>query len=160
MKNGTEIIGRNPGFVECLRLAEKAASTDRSILITGETGTGKELFVRLIHSKSRFAAGVLVPVNCGCLNGDLGQSDLFGHGEEFPMASEVLSRDFEDFHTFHRFLNQRSKLRLIWARWQALAALAQQETEPRAHPADQPGSPVPRAIAHLCRDGRKLLEAA
>jgi len=79
LKNGTEIIGRNPGFVECLRLAEKAASTDRSILITGETGTGKELFVRLIHSKSRFAAGVLVPVNCGCLNGDLGQSDLFGH---------------------------------------------------------------------------------
>src|SRR5207237_5499998 len=77
---------RAPGLVACSngmrtveRLAQRAAVTELSVLITGETGTGKELVARTIHAQSPRVSRPFLPVNCGALRADLALSQLFGH---------------------------------------------------------------------------------
>jgi len=72
-------IGRAPRFRSALELARRVAPTDIPILLTGETGTGKELIAQFIHQHSRRAAGQLVPINCSALPDALCESELFGH---------------------------------------------------------------------------------
>lgn len=66
-------------FTECLKLAGQAAKSDVSVLITGETGSGKELFAKVIHEMSRRSSGNLVLVDCASLPDNLIESTLFGH---------------------------------------------------------------------------------
>lgn len=74
------LIGNAPAFRAALQLAEKAGRTNRaSVLILGETGTGKELFARLIHDQSRRADKPFIPLNCGAIPKELINSELFGH---------------------------------------------------------------------------------
>ncbi len=73
------IIGSSPALNSCLELAAKASVTDVSVLITGETGTGKELLARAIHENSRRGAGNFITVDCGALPETLVESILFGH---------------------------------------------------------------------------------
>jgi two-component system NtrC family response regulator len=73
------IIGSCPPMRDSLRLAAKAAASDSNILITGETGTGKELFASVIHANSRRSAGNFVVVDCTSLTESLVESTLFGH---------------------------------------------------------------------------------
>ena len=78
--------GRAPGLVACShrmreveQLARRAAATELSVLVLGETGTGKELVARTIHGQSSRASGPFLAVNCGALRADLALSQLFGH---------------------------------------------------------------------------------
>ena len=74
-----DIIGQSEPVLVCLDEAAKAAATDGSVLITGETGTGKELFARAIHQNSKRSENHFVIIDCGALPDSLVESVLFGH---------------------------------------------------------------------------------
>jgi transcriptional regulator with GAF, ATPase, and Fis domain len=74
-----EIIGVCPSMMEVFRKLQKVATTDISVLITGETGTGKELIARELHRRSNRANGPFVVINCGAIPENLIESELFGH---------------------------------------------------------------------------------
>lgn len=77
--NFDEIIGASTSLGEVLDKVEKVAGTDATVLIRGETGTGKELIARSIHSLSQRSARPLVKVNCPAIPAGLIESELFGH---------------------------------------------------------------------------------
>jgi len=74
-----EIVGGSPALTAVLSQVSKVASSDSTVLITGETGTGKELVARAIHRRSRRASRGFVAVNCAAIPRDLIASELFGH---------------------------------------------------------------------------------
>ena len=78
-KGFAEIIGNSPTLTTMLELAEKVAAWDASVLLLGETGTGKELVARAIHSRSDRSHRPLIKVNCAALPTELIASELFGH---------------------------------------------------------------------------------
>lgn len=75
----TNIIGRSKGILEVLKLIDQVANTDTTVLITGETGTGKELVASAIHENSSRAKGPYIKVNCAAMPESLLESELFGH---------------------------------------------------------------------------------
>lgn len=75
----SSIIGSSPAISACLDLVAQAAEVDSEVLITGDTGTGKELFARAIHENSARSGGPLVVVDCAALPEKLVESTLFGH---------------------------------------------------------------------------------
>ncbi|HMQ17427.1 MAG TPA: sigma 54-interacting transcriptional regulator, partial [Phycisphaerae bacterium] len=77
--NFEEIIGRSAALTAVLQLVERVAPTDASVLVTGETGTGKELIARAIHAHSPRRDKPLIKVNCAALPTGLVESELFGH---------------------------------------------------------------------------------
>jgi formate hydrogenlyase transcriptional activator len=74
-----ELVGRSPALLELLSDIGAAAPTDSTVLILGETGTGKELIARAIHDRSRRRDRPLVKVNCSAISAGLVESELFGH---------------------------------------------------------------------------------
>jgi transcriptional regulator with GAF, ATPase, and Fis domain len=74
-----EIVGNSPAFQKVLNRVTKVAITDSTVLITGETGTGKELIARAIHKTSKRSARAFVSVNCAAIPQALIASELFGH---------------------------------------------------------------------------------
>ncbi|MDR1959476.1 MAG: sigma-54 dependent transcriptional regulator [Planctomycetaceae bacterium] len=75
----TQLIGSSPVMLRVQRLISKIAPTDSTVVILGETGTGKELAARLIHNQSPRAGKPFVAINCGALPENLIESELFGH---------------------------------------------------------------------------------
>jgi len=73
------IVGKSRAMQDVYRLLEQAAGLDITVLITGETGTGKELAARAIHYQSARRDRRFVPINCGALPAELVESELFGH---------------------------------------------------------------------------------
>jgi len=74
-----EIVGGSPALTALLSRVSKVAGSDSTVLVTGETGTGKELVARAIHRRSRRASRGFVAVNCAAIPRDLIASELFGH---------------------------------------------------------------------------------
>src|ERR1700758_2229510 len=74
-----EIVGSSGALQKVLSLVSKVSPTDATVLVTGETGTGKELVARAIHRRSRRSSRAFVSVNCAAIPRDLIASELFGH---------------------------------------------------------------------------------
>ena len=77
--NFEEITGNSPALLDVLRKVEQVAPTDSTVLIYGETGTGKELIARAIHDRSARQKRPLLKVNCSAISAGLVESELFGH---------------------------------------------------------------------------------
>ena len=75
----SEIVGESPAIIEALETIQYVANTDCNILITGETGTGKELFARAAHRASSRRGRPFIPVNCAAIPETLLETELFGH---------------------------------------------------------------------------------
>ena len=87
-----EIVGSSPALRHVLKDVERVAGMDTTVLITGETGTGKELIARAIHRRSGRAAKPLITVNCAAISANLQESEFFGH-EKGAFTGAVQRRD-------------------------------------------------------------------
>jgi PAS domain S-box-containing protein len=77
--NFDAIVGNSPALLDVLRQVDRVAATDATVLVCGETGTGKELIARALHDRSPRRGRPLVKVNCGAISAGLVESELFGH---------------------------------------------------------------------------------
>ena len=93
------IIARSPAMAQLLDLAQRVAKVDATLLITGESGSGKERIARLVHEESTRAAGPFIAINCGAITETLLESELFGHARgAFTGASVDRPGLFEAAH--------------------------------------------------------------
>jgi DNA-binding NtrC family response regulator len=101
------LVGRHPAFLAAVQRAQQAAQTDASVLLAGETGTGKDLFARMIHYGGSRRSRPFISVNCAALPQDLVESELFGHerGAFTDAVSERKGR-FELAHGGTLFLDE------------------------------------------------------
>jgi DNA-binding NtrC family response regulator len=107
------IRGHDPALRTTIDQAQRAAATECSVLILGETGTGKDLLARVIHESSRRASGPYVAVNCGALPRELIASHLFGHEKgAFTGAAEAREGYFVEAHGGTLFLDEIGELPL------------------------------------------------
>jgi PAS domain S-box-containing protein len=108
-----EIVGASPALSTVLARVAKVAPTDSTVLITGETGTGKELIARALHKRSRRAQRAFVSVNCAALAPSLISSELFGHEKgAFTGATERRIGRFELANGGTLFLDEVGELPL------------------------------------------------
>ncbi len=108
-----EMLGHSPAIRKVRRAIETVAATDASVLITGETGTGKELVARAVHRSSKRRDKPMVAVNCSALPAELIESELFGHekGAFTGAAAQKVGRfEFADGGTL--FLDEIGELRV------------------------------------------------
>lgn len=102
-----EIIGSSPAMQQIYRVTRQVAPSNASVLLLGETGTGKELIAQAIHRLSHRASGPFVRVNCGALSENLLESELFGHIRgAFTGAITNRTGRFEAAHTGTIFLDE------------------------------------------------------
>ncbi len=105
--------GKDPATRATIDRAIRAAQTDCSMLVVGETGTGKDLIARLVHESSRRAQGPFVAVNCGAIPRELIGSELFGHEKgSFTGATDSREGYFVEAHGGTLFLDEIGELPL------------------------------------------------
>jgi DNA-binding NtrC family response regulator len=121
------IICGDPKTQQLVELATRLAASEASVLVLGETGTGKELFARHIHRKSRRAAGPFVAVNCAAIPDNLLESELFGY--EKGAFSGALTRRIGKFEAAHGGTLLLDEIGEIELRLQAKLLRAIQERE-------------------------------
>lgn len=122
-----KIIGESPQIKSVIALIEKVAQTDGTVLILGETGTGKELVARNIHFKSQRAGRPFIKINCAALPGELIESELFGYEKgAFTGAHQRKLGQFELAHTGTIFLDEIGDMSLS-AQSKVLRAIEENE---------------------------------
>jgi formate hydrogenlyase transcriptional activator len=125
-----DIVGESPRLRDALRRLAMVAPTDATVLISGETGTGKELIARAIHEASRRRDRPLVKLNCAAISAGLVESELFGHVKgAFTGASDRRVGRFELADGGTLFLDEVSELPLD-TQVKLLRVLQEQEFEP------------------------------
>jgi DNA-binding NtrC family response regulator len=128
--NHGEIVGTSPGLKDVLRKVDMVALTTTSVLIRGETGTGKELIARAIHRASPRSERPLVKLNCSAISAGLVESELFGHVKgAFTGASDRRVGRFELADGGTLFLDEVSELPLD-TQTKLLRVLQEGEFEP------------------------------
>jgi formate hydrogenlyase transcriptional activator len=109
--NHNEIIGQNESLREIFHMIDQVAPADSTVLILGETGTGKELIARAIHNASSRREKLMVKINCAALPAALAESELFGHEKgSFTGATERRIGKFELAHQGTLFLDEVGEL--------------------------------------------------
>ena len=107
------IIGDDPGLDRAIEIARQVAPTDLSVLITGESGVGKEVIPQIIHANSPRKHGVYIAVNCGAIPEGTIDSELFGHEKgSFTGATETRKGYFEEANGGTLFLDEVAELPL------------------------------------------------
>ena len=128
--NFEEIVGNSPTLLELLRRVDQVAPADSSVLIYGETGTGKELIARAIHDRSARKNRPLVKVNCSAISAGLVESELFGHVKgAFTGAFERRIGRFELANGGTLFLDEVGELP-VETQVKLLRVLQEREFEP------------------------------
>jgi formate hydrogenlyase transcriptional activator len=128
--NFEEIVGNSPVLLRALHAVDQVAPTDSTVLIYGETGTGKELVARAIHSRSARNGRALVNVNCSAISAGLVESELFGHMKgAFTGALDRRIGRFELAHGGTIFLDEIGELSLE-TQVKLLRVLQEHEFEP------------------------------
>jgi DNA-binding NtrC family response regulator len=151
------LVGRSGPMREVFALLEKAAGLDITVLLLGETGTGKELAARAVHYHSARRERRFVPVNCGALPADLVESELFGHARgAFTGAAAAKPGLFEEAEGGTLFLDEVGELPLAS---QVKLNRALQEREIRRVGDNQPVKVDVRVIAATHRDLREEARA-
>ena len=152
-----ELSGSSSPMREVYGILERIAPTDVTVLLEGETGTGKELAARAIHSHSRRVSGPFVVVDCGAIATNLIESELFGHEKgAFTDAVKMRLGAFELAHGGTIFLDEIGELSLE-LQPKLLRALDQRETKRVG--ADKPVSFNVRVVAATNKDLAKEVKA-
>ncbi|AEI62478.1 sigma-54-dependent transcriptional regulator [Corallococcus macrosporus] len=101
------LVGRSPALLEVYKQVARAAASNVPVLITGETGTGKEMVARALHKRSPRMNGPFIPVDCGAITESLMESELFGHAKgSFTGASGTRRGVFEEASGGTLFLDE------------------------------------------------------
>jgi len=101
------IIGKSHSIVSAIDLAKKVASTDTTVLLTGETGTGKEVFAQAIHFSSKQSSKNFIAINCSAFSKELLESEMFGHtAGSFTGATKDKKGLFEEANNGTIFLDE------------------------------------------------------
>lgn len=123
------MVGGSPAFLAATRLLSKVAPTEATVLLTGESGVGKELFARSLHQQSQRYAGPLVSLNCATLPENLVEAELFGVEKgAFTGADKLRIGRFERAHGGTLFLDEIATLSLS-AQGKILRVLQEGELE-------------------------------
>jgi transcriptional regulator with GAF, ATPase, and Fis domain len=129
IQNHTEILGQSDEIKKVFRMVTQVASSDSTVLILGETGTGKELIARAIHNGSPRKGKLMVKVNCAALPANLIESELFGHERgSFTGATERRIGKFELANHGTLFLDEIGEMPLE-LQVKLLRALQEKEIE-------------------------------
>lgn len=108
-----KIIGSSASVLQAIELAKKVAQTDTTILLTGETGTGKEVFAQTIHQESKRSKQNFVAINCSAFSKDLLESEMFGHkAGAFTGAAKDHKGLFEEANNGTIFLDELGEMAL------------------------------------------------
>ncbi|MCD6526120.1 MAG: sigma-54-dependent Fis family transcriptional regulator [Desulfuromonas sp.] len=111
--NNHQVIGRSREIEDVLKIAARWGATDEHVLIYGESGTGKELIARVVHDSSSRAEKPFVTVNCGRLNVNTAESELFGHMQgAFTSANKARAGLFELADNGTLFMDEVSEMPL------------------------------------------------
>ncbi len=126
----TKIIGRSKPILRVLKLIDQVADTDTTVLITGETGTGKELVANSIHENSSRAKGPYIKVNCAAVPENLIESELFGHEKgAFTGALTRRKGSFQEANKGTIFLDEIGELSPM-AQAKLLRVIQEKEIQP------------------------------